>query len=103
MSLKSDNTLFTILLLILLLTMMDPVLANKFSTIGGGVSGSSEIKIEFLKIAAYVVAAVFILFGILSVVQRNQNAQTLNYTMWKSSATIFIVLGIGSAVLGFLL
>lgn len=93
-----------ILLLILLFALaclyIDPALANKFQTIGGGVSGSNKMKIEFLKWAAYVAAGVFFLAGALSVITRNNNTQTANYSLWKSSASIFLLLAIGSTVLG---
>lgn len=73
---------------------LDPVLANKFETIGSGVTGSAKIKIEYLKVIAYVAAGLFFIASVLSVVTKNKNAQTLNYTMWKSSAIIFLILSI---------
>ena len=39
---------------------IDPALANKFETIGGGVSGSTQIKLEYLKIIALVFGGVFL-------------------------------------------
>jgi hypothetical protein len=77
----------------------EPLLANKFETIGGGVQGSTRIKIEYLQIVAYVAAGIFTVAGVLAIVLRNKNAQTLSYTMWKSSATLFFLLAIGSIAL----
>jgi hypothetical protein len=72
----------------------EPALANKFETIGGGVQGSTQVKIEYLQVIAYVAGGLFIAAGILAIVLHNKNAQTLNYTMWKSSSALFFLLGI---------
>jgi uncharacterized membrane protein YidH (DUF202 family) len=83
-------------LLFILALFSEPLLANKFETIGGGVSGSTKVKIEYLQIMAYVVGGVFMIAGVLSIVLHNQNAQTLNYTMWKTSSTLFFILSVCS-------
>lgn len=83
-------------LLFILALFTEPLLANKFETIGGGVSGSTKVKIEYLQIIAYVAGGIFVIAGILSIVLHNNNAQTLNYTMWKTSSALFFLLGIGS-------
>jgi hypothetical protein len=36
--------------------------------------------------------------GILTILLRNKNAQTLSYTMWKPSAVLFFLLSIGAFV-----
>ncbi|MEJ2693359.1 MAG: hypothetical protein P8166_09960 [Candidatus Thiodiazotropha sp.] len=77
----------------------EPSLANKFETIGGGVQGSSQAKIEYLQVVAYVAAGIFLMAGILSIVLHDKNAQTLNYTMWKSSAALFFLLSAGAVAL----
>ncbi len=77
----------------------EPLLANKFETIGGGVQGSTKIKVEYLQIVAYVAAGFFTVSGVLAIVLRNKNAQTLSYTMWRSSAVILFLLAIGSLTL----
>ncbi len=93
-----------IILLILLCALaclsIDPALANKFQTIGGGVSGSNQIKTEFIKWVAYVVAGIFFLSSVLTVITRNNNAQTANYSVWKTSASILLVLAVGATALG---
>jgi hypothetical protein len=78
--------------MILLLLWIEPGLANKFQTIGSGVSGSSKIKVEYLKISAYVISGLFLVFALLAVFWKKKNAQELNYTAWKSSSVIFLLL-----------
>jgi cytochrome b561 len=102
MQLKTTWTV-GILLTALLLVCTEPVLANKFETIGSGISGSTEFKIEYLKIAAYVTAAIMFIAGVLSIVMRESNAQFLNYTMWKPSSIIFFCLCLLLAGVGVLL
>ncbi len=79
----------------------EPLLANKFETIGGGVQGSTKIKVEYLQIVAYVASGIFAVAGVLAIVLRNKNAQMLSYTMWKSSAVLFFLLAIGSLSLAY--
>jgi hypothetical protein len=88
-------------LLIVLLTLSDPLLANKFETIGGGVQGTTKVKIEYLQIIAYVASGIFLIAGILSIALHNKNSQTLNYTMWKSSAAMFFILSLGMGAAGY--
>lgn len=73
-----------------------PLLANKFETIGGGVSGSTRVKVEYLQIIAYATGAIFLIAGILAIVLKNKNSQTLNYTMWKPSAVVFFLMSIAT-------
>ena len=80
---------------------IDPALANRFETIGGGVVGSTKIKLEYLKVIAYSVGSIALLASALTVITRKQNAQMLNYTMWKPSTVIFFVLGIAALVSGY--
>jgi hypothetical protein len=84
-----------------LLTLSEPLMANKFETIGGGVQGTTKVKIEYLQVIAYVTSGIFLVAGILSIALHNKNAQTLNYTMWKSSAAIFFLLSIGMGAAGY--
>ncbi|MES9832123.1 MAG: hypothetical protein ABW139_07730 [Candidatus Thiodiazotropha sp. DIVDIV] len=100
---KSNIILFwmPLALLFILLILSDPLLANKFETIGGGVQGSNKVKIEYLQIIAYVASVFFLVSGILTIALHNKNALTLNYTMWKSSATIFFILSISTAAAGY--
>lgn len=83
-------------IILLALCVSEPLLANKFETIGGGVQGQTKMKIDFLRVFAYVASGVFLIAGILSIVTHDKNAQTLNYTMWKASAAIFFLLSIGA-------
>lgn len=83
-------------IILLALCFSEPLLANKFETIGGGVQGQTKVKIDFLRVFAFVASGVFLLAGILSIVTHDKNSQTLNYTMWKASATLFFLLSIGA-------
>jgi hypothetical protein len=82
--------------LFLMLLFAQPLLANKFETIGGGVSGSTQVKVEYLQIIAYITGGIFLIAGILAIVLHDKNAHSLNYTMWKPSAAIFFLLSIAS-------
>ena len=81
---------------LLALCFSEPLLANKFETIGGGVQGQTKMKIDFLRVFAFVASGVFLLAGILSIALHDKNAQTLNYTMWKASSALFFLLSIGA-------
>jgi hypothetical protein len=83
-------------IVLLTLCLCEPLLANKFETIGGGVQGQAKMKVEFLRIFAYVAAAIFLIAGVLSIALHDKNAQTLNYTMWKTSSAIFFLLSIAA-------
>ena len=82
--------------LLLTLCFNEPSLANKFETIGGGVQGSTKVKVEYLQIIAYVAGGIFLLAGVLSILLHDRNAQTLNYTMWKVSSALFFLLSIAT-------
>lgn len=103
---KSHTTRFflgLLWLLFILLLFTEPLLANKFETIGGGVQGSKQVKVEYLQIVAYIAGGIFLISGILAIALHNQNAQTLNYTMWKSSSALFFILSICSLAAGYLM
>ncbi|MGD8908491.1 MAG: hypothetical protein PVF13_09070 [Chromatiales bacterium] len=74
----------------------EPLLANKFETIGGGVQGSTQLKVEYLQAIAYIASGIFFSSGILTILLRNKNAHALSYTMWKPSAAIFFLLSVGA-------
>ena len=93
------SALFWLLFVLLMFT--EPLLANKFETIGGGVQGSKQVKIEYLQVIAYVAGGIFLIAGVLAIALHNQNAQTLNYTMWKSSSALFFILSICSVAAGY--
>ncbi|MCU7845614.1 MAG: hypothetical protein KZQ93_17425 [Candidatus Thiodiazotropha sp. (ex Monitilora ramsayi)] len=86
---------------LMILLFCEPALANKFETIGGGVQGSTKVKVEYLQVIAYVAGGIFLVAGVLAILLHNKNAQTLNYTMWKSSATLFFLLSIASITAAF--
>lgn len=90
-------------LLALALFLYEPAFANKFETIGGGVQGSAKIKIEYLRMIAYFVGAIFLAAGILSIALHDKNSQTLNYTMWKSSSALLFLLSAASFAAAFLM
>ena len=102
MHLRSTDIILMFILAVILFQ-IEPTLANKFETIGSGVSGSAKIKIEYLKTIAFVVGAILFIAGILSVITRDKNALALNYTMWKASAFIFILLSFLAIGTGFYL
>jgi uncharacterized membrane protein YhiD involved in acid resistance len=83
---------------LLVLCFSEPLLANKFETIGGGVQGQSKMKIDFLRVFAFVASGIFLIAGILSIALHDKNAHSLNYTMWKTSAAIFFLLSIGALI-----
>ena len=84
------------LLFPLLLIIADPVIANKFETIGGGVQGSTQAKVAYLQVIAFVAGGIFLVAGVLAIVLQNKNALTLNYTMWRTSSILFFLLSIAA-------
>jgi hypothetical protein len=83
-----------LLLLLLLLAMAEPALANKFETIGGGVSGSVDIKREWLQALFLIAGGISLLGAILSVLVPHRNALLLNFSTWKQSAAVLTVMGL---------
>jgi hypothetical protein len=80
------------LLVVFLALLTEPALANKFETIGGGVSGSSGIKREWLQKFFLVVGGASLLGALLAVVVPHRNALYLNYNNWKQSAIMLSIL-----------
>ena len=103
MRVSGPQILLLALALILIGLSVDPAVANRFETIGGGVSGSHALKLEYLKIIAYVVGGIFILAAALTVITHKHNAQMLSYTTWKSSAIMFLLLGVGGLTAGYMI
>ncbi len=65
---------------------------NKFETIGGGVSGSTPLKLESLSLMATGFGVLFLVCGLLSLLPLgHENALTLNHANWKLSAGVFFV------------
>jgi hypothetical protein len=89
-----------VIAMVLIAFYVDPALANRFETIGGGVVGSRKIKLEYLKVISYATGAVFLLAAAATVITHKRNAQMLSYTMWKPSTVIFTLLGTGALIGG---
>lgn len=70
---------------------LEPALANKFETIGGGLSGSSGIKREWLQKFFLVVGGLSLLIAILAVVVPHNNALFLNFSNWKQSSIVLFI------------
>ena len=79
---------------LLALMFFEPALANKFETIGGGVSGSSGIKRTWLQGFFMVLGGASLLGSALSVFVPHKNAAYLNYGNWKQSAAVLFVFAV---------
>ena len=84
-------------LLLLLLVGLEPALANKFETIGGGVSGLSLEKMQVLKQISFYSGCFLLFLGVLVLLSRNRVEGFVGYSSrdksgssWKGS----IVLGV---------
>ena len=97
------RAIILILSVILVGLYCDPVLANKFQTIGSGVSGSVKVKTEYLRISSYVVGGLFFVSGLLAMTTKKKNALELNYTVWKPSSISFMLLGLIALVIALIL
>ena len=82
---------------------VEPALANKFETIGGGVSGSTGLKLEWLQSFLFIVAGMGALGALLAVIYPHNNALYLNYANWKKSAIVMGVIAAIALVIGLLL
>ncbi len=79
---------------LLLLVWFEPALANKFETIGGGVSGSSGVKREWMQGFFLVLGGASLLGTLLTIVVPHRNAAYLNYGNWKQSAAVLLVFAV---------
>ena len=84
-----------VVLVVVCLLALEPALANKFETIGGGFSGSLHIKRSWLFKFFAIAGAISLLGSALAVVFPHRNALFLNYSNWKVSALIMLVVAIG--------
>ncbi len=66
----------------------EPALANKFEAIGGGFSGSSDFKRDWLTRFFVITGGISLFLAILAVVTPHTNASFLNYGNWKQSAIV---------------
>jgi hypothetical protein len=85
-------TLFACLALGLML--LEPALANKFETIGGGLSGSTRVKTEWLQGFFWVAGGISLLSALLAMFVPHRNAAFLNFANWKQSAAVLSVIAI---------
>lgn len=85
------------------LVLIEPALANKFETIGGGVSGSYNFKKEWLQGFLMVAGAIAMLLSVLCVVFPHNNPLFVNFRTWKQSAAILLIVSLlsfgGSALI----
>jgi hypothetical protein len=77
----------------LFLLWLEPCLANRFETIGGGLSGSDALKLEWLRNFSLIAGSLCLLGALLAVAVHRRNALLLNYSNWKSSAAVLGVFG----------
>ena len=85
---------FLVLITSVALLIGDQAIANKFETIGGGVSGSSAIKREWLQMTLAVAGGISLFSALLAIVLPHRNAAFLNYSNWKQSAIVLSILGV---------
>lgn len=93
---------FTSAVGLLLLMVFEPALANKFETIGGGVSGSSRAKLDWLRGFFYVTGGISLLSAIMAVLVPHNNPLFLNFRNWKQSAAVLLTIAVlcfGAALL----
>lgn len=90
--LTSYRRAIPLLIAIALVVAVEPVLANKFETIGGGVSGSIQFKRDWLAKFFAIAGGVSLLSAILAVVVPHKNALFLNHANWKRSAVVLLII-----------
>jgi hypothetical protein len=79
-------------LAMLLLILVETALANKFETIGGGFSGSSGSKREWLHKFFLVGGSISLIAAVLSMIVPHSNPLLLNFNTWKQSAIVLFIL-----------
>ena len=83
---------YGLVLALLVLLFIEPALANKFETIGGGVAGSSGIKREWLQNFFLVLGGLSLLSAVLALLVPHNNALYLNFSNWKRSFVILLIM-----------
>ncbi len=78
----------------LLLLALEPGLCgNKFQTIGGGVAGSTPVKLSYLRPISAGFGVFFLICTVLSASRfGHARANSTNYSLWRQSAAILGVL-----------
>lgn len=78
--------------LALIVIAIDPTLAgNKFTTIGGGVSGSDAEKFAVLKVIGAIFGGFLLLLGVLSFVTRNRFEGLIGMVSGKTFEAVTVV------------
>lgn len=85
--------LFLLMALGGLFFLVEPALANKFETISGGVTGSMQMKREFVQNTLLVLGGGFLAGAVLAIVVPHTHAAFLNYANWKLSSAVMATLG----------
>jgi len=91
------------LFLLLISMAIDPVLANKFETIGGGVSGLDREKVELIKQISFYAGCFSLLLGVITLLVRNRFEGFIGYASKKRSGVAAIKGSIGLGLFGLLL
>ena len=81
-----------ICLLLALLALAEPALANKFTTIGGGVSGTDREKLQLLQIFAGIFGLFFIFLGFISMVPQFRGLSMLKVPEVTFGTSIGIII-----------
>jgi len=85
-------TPYILLALIIFVAVYDPALAgNKFTRIGGGVSGSSNEKIEFLKSLRGIFGGFLVLLGVLSFATRGRFEGLVGMVTGKTFEAVTVI------------
>ena len=82
-----------------LLSIFDPALANKFETIGGGVTGLSQEKLQLLKQISLYSGGFLLLLSIMAMLTRNRFEGFVGYSS-RGQARIAVKAAIFLACLG---
>ena len=95
MLLSNRSRCFCLGLVMIGCLLVDPCLAgNKFETIGGGVVGSSGIKLQHLRVIGIGAGIFFLVCAVLSATVARGNPLTLNYSLWKQSSAVLLALSL---------
>lgn len=91
---RYELTVWLLFLSLIVILVSDPAMANKFQTIGSGVTGSVTIKKEFIKNASLVASGVFFTLSVLALILHEKYKLTANYAMAKPASIIWAIIGV---------